>query len=193
MNILASGHKISFIGDTSVGKTSIITRFCTSEFDNHTLPTIGVSNHQISIPVGEQKVYLNIWDTAGQERFRSLVPIYLRDAICVVLVFDISQQQSYDGLDTWYDKVRDDIGHKIPIVVAANKCDLDKAVSIQECKAWCEQKGCQVYFTSASTGENINELFNGIAGIVSSPNQMQEDGAAAGPTLLERSKHKKCC
>ena len=194
MNLLSSGHKISFVGDSNVGKTSIITRFCSKEFDATTNPTIGVSNHQISIPVGDQKVYLNIWDTAGQERFRALVPIYTRDANCIVLVFDLSQRRSFEGLDVWFQKLRDEIGHKIPIVVAANKCDLERAVTVQECKGWCEQRDISVFFTSAATGENIDDMFVGIANIVSSTKHMQEDNEAGTARLAgPQDSQGRCC
>ena len=183
MNLLSSGHKISFVGDSNVGKTSIITRVCSGEFDETTNPTIGVSNHQISIPVGDQKVYLNIWDTAGQERFRALVPIYTRDANCIVLVFDLSQRKSFEGLNVWYQKLRDEVGHKIPIVVAANKSDLEHAVSVAECKGWCDQHEVSIFFTSAATGENINDMFCGIADLVTSTKSLQEDSGAGSAQL----------
>lgn len=186
---LSSGYKISFIGDSNVGKTSIITRCNSTTFDQVTTPTVGVSNTQALIKLDNQKVSLNIWDTAGQERFRSLVPVYLHDAKCVVIVFDISQRSSFESLDSWLQKIHDVVDGKTQIVVCANKCDLEKEVSISECKKWCEDNECEFYMTSAATGENISDLFKGIAQLVTAPKMIP-----AYPTSnLEPSQEKKCC
>lgn len=187
---LSSGYKVSFVGDSNVGKTSIITRCNSTTFDQVTTPTVGVSNTQALIKIDEKKVSLNIWDTAGQERFRSLVPVYLHDAKCVVLVFDISQRASFESLDSWLQKIRDETDSRTQIVVCANKCDLEKDVTIPECKKWCEDNECEFYVTSAATGENINELFQGIAILVTAPKQVP-----SYPTSnLELSNdRKKCC
>ncbi|OHT09277.1 Ras-related protein RABH1b [Tritrichomonas foetus] len=166
---LNSGYKVSFVGDSNVGKTSIITRLQCSEFDPVTTPTVGVSNTQVPIKLNDEKIWLNIWDTAGQERFRSLVPVYTHGANCVVIVFDVSQRTSFESLDSWIQKIHDETDNRTPIVVCANKCDLSKEVSVQECKKWCDENDCELYITSAATGENITELFMGIAQLVSAP------------------------
>lgn len=192
MTLLTAGHKVSFVGDSNVGKTSIITRFYTSDFDPTTMPTIGVSNNQVAIPLGDKKIHLNIWDTAGQERFRSLVPIYTRDANCIVVVFDMSQKESFDSLNQWLENVRDEVGYKVPVVVVGNKSDLEPSVSIAECKRWCDERGLQVFFTSASTGSNINELFIGIAQIVSRNKDMEAENPGVH-RLVRSNQSKSCC
>lgn len=166
---LSTGYKVSFVGDSNVGKTSIITRLCTSVFDPLTAPTVGVSNTQVPITVDEHKVWLNIWDTAGQERFRSLVPVYTHGACCVVIVFDISQRSTFDHLDEWLRKVRDETDDQTPIVICANKHDLELQVTVQECKKWTTEMGCELFVTSAATGEHIMDMFNAIARIVREP------------------------
>lgn len=186
---LSSGYKISFVGDSNVGKTSIITRSNSTTFDQVTTPTVGVSNTQVVIKLNEKKVSLNIWDTAGQERFRSLVPVYLHDAKCVVLVFDISQRSSFESLESWLQEIHNEADSKTQIVVCANKCDLEKDVSVSECKKWCEDNDCEFYMTSAATGEGINDMFIGIAQLVTEPKLIPIYPAPS----LEPSQGKKCC
>lgn len=187
---LSSGYKISFVGDSNVGKTSIITRCNSTTFDQVTTPTVGVSNTQALIKLDNKKISLNIWDTAGQERFRSLVPVYLHDAKCVVIVFDISQRSSFQSLDSWMQEINNEISTKPPIVVCANKCDLEKEVPIPEIKKWCEVNGCECYMTSAATGENISDLFKGIAQLVTNPKLVPSYPTA---NLEEPSEKKNCC
>ena len=156
--------KISFIGDANVGKTSIVMRYVRNVFGDKLLPTIGVSNIDTSVEVTNGEIIdLNIWDTAGQERFRSLVPIYLKGASLIVLVFDISDISSYQNINHWLDLVNNLADEKCPILIVANKVDLEPAISLEEIKKFSTDIGKQIHFVSAKSDINIKDLFVEIA------------------------------
>lgn len=92
-------YKLVFLGDISVGKTSIISRFMYDSYDNNYQPTIGIDFLLKTIFIGDRSLRLQIWDTAGQERFRSLIPNYIRDASIAILVFDLSNRHSFLNID----------------------------------------------------------------------------------------------
>ena len=106
-----------FIGDQSVGKTSIISRFMYDQFDNHYASTIGIDFVSKSVPVDNGTVRLQLWDTAGQERFRSLIPSYIRDSQVAVIVFDITSRESFDSTTKWIQDVRAQRGSDVIIVL----------------------------------------------------------------------------
>jgi small GTP-binding protein len=151
--------KVAFLGDATVGKTSLLVRYTTHEFSSFSIPTVGASNLQISISHGSQQFAVNIWDTAGQERFRSLVPLYARDADLIVLLFSIASAESFTGLDEWFDIIRTKVTVKCPIILCGSKVDLRWEVDRQAVTQWANQHKCPYMFTSAQTGENVNELF----------------------------------
>jgi small GTP-binding protein len=154
-----STFKIVFLGDATVGKTSLIVRYTTREFSSFAIPTVGASNAQVSISHGSQQFSVNVWDTAGQERFRSLVPLYSRDADVIVLVFSIASAESFTGLEEWFDNLRNKLEVTCPIIVCGSKVDLRWEVDRHAVTGWAEAHKCPFMFTSAQTGENVNELF----------------------------------
>ena len=155
-------YKVSFIGDANVGKTSIVTRYVRETFGEQILPTVGVSNIDTSVQIEDKQINLNIWDTAGQERFRSLVPIYLKGAHLVVLVFDISEESTFSGLPEWQSLIADLIDEKVPVILVANKMDLEQKVPISEIKKYANENLLPIIFVSAKTGLNVKVLFNEI-------------------------------
>jgi small GTP-binding protein len=149
-------YKVPFIGDSHVGKTSLITRFTTNQFFSHPVSTIGISNVQILLSGQTLEFTVNIWDTAGQERFRSIVPLYARGADLVVLVFAVDCPKPLPILDEWYGQLRNG---KCPIILCGNKSDLQWQVEVHEIREWAKERNCKVIFTSAQTGNNVKELF----------------------------------
>merc|ERR1719311_1592806 len=127
-------YKLVFIGDQAVGKTSIISRFMYDTFDNHYASTIGIDFVSKSVPVDNGTVRLQLWDTAGQERFRSLIPSYIRDSQVAVVVFDITNRESFLSTTKWIQDVRAQRGNDVIIVLVGNKTDLaaQRAVTTAE-------------------------------------------------------------
>uniref|UniRef100_A0A1I8A2N0 GTP-binding protein n=1 Tax=Steinernema glaseri TaxID=37863 RepID=A0A1I8A2N0_9BILA len=150
--------KIVMVGSAGVGKTSILLRHDGQGFVTKISPTVGGSFITSRTKCEDREVELMIWDTAGQERFQSLVPLYLRNAVAAVLVFDLTNRSSFHDLSFWMEEVRrQTLGQEIPFFVLANKCDLteDIAVTEHEINAFCEKFSVPFHFTSALSGKGI--------------------------------------
>lgn len=194
-------YKVVFLGKQSVGKTSLITRFMYDSFDNTYQATIGIDFLSKTMYLEDRTVRLQLWDTAGQERFRSLIPSYIRDSTVAVVVYDITNVNSFEQVTRWIEDVRAERGNDVIIVLVGNKTDLaDKRhVSIDEGEKKAQELGVSLFIeTSAKAGYNVKQLFRRIAaalpGIDSNdeksqnkmievnlqqPNKEEEDGATS--------------
>merc|ERR1712130_788840 len=150
--------KLVFLGDQSVGKTSLITRFMYDSFDNTYQATIGIDFLSKTMYLEDRTVRLQLWDTAGQERFRSLIPSYIRDSSVAVVVYDVSNRQSFVNTARWIEEVRTERGRDVIIVLVGNKTDLvdKRQVSIEEGDAKAREFSVMFIETSAKAGFNIN-------------------------------------
>ncbi|KAL1507842.1 hypothetical protein AB1Y20_007450 [Prymnesium parvum] len=158
-------YKLVFIGDQSVGKTSIISSFMYDTFDAHYASTIGIDFVSKSVPVDDGTVRLQLWDTAGQERFRSLIPSYIRDSHVAVVVFDITNRESFASTAKWIADVRAQRGNDVVIVLVGNKTDLaaQRQVTSAEIEACANEQDIMFIETSAKEGFNIKLLFRRLA------------------------------
>jgi len=158
-------YKLVFIGDQSVGKTSIISSFMYDTFDAHYASTIGIDFVSKSVPVDDGTVRLQLWDTAGQERFRSLIPSYIRDSHVAVVVFDITNRETFDSTAKWIADVRAQRGSDVVIVLVGNKTDLSSSrqVTSAEIEACANEQDIMFIETSAKEGFNIKLLFRRLA------------------------------
>jgi small GTP-binding protein len=156
--------KVVFVGNSSVGKTSIIMRYCDQSFYDDRPPTIGSAFVTREVTSEYGPASLQIWDTAGQERYRSLVPMYARGAAIAVVVFDLTNHESFDDIGMWMDQVTSEASHACTIVVAANKSDLTAAIEISEIDKWAKDLGLEVVYVSAKRGDNVNLLFDVVIG-----------------------------
>ncbi|KAG9132535.1 hypothetical protein Leryth_008448 [Lithospermum erythrorhizon] len=150
-------YKLVFLGDQSVGKTSIITRFMYDKFDNTYQATIGIDFLSKTMYLEDRTVRLQLWDTAGQERFRSLIPSYIRDSSVAVIVFDVASRQTFLNTSKWIEEVRTERGSDVIIVLVGNKTDLveKRQVSIEEGEAKARDFNVMFIETSAKAGFNI--------------------------------------
>jgi len=158
--------KVVLIGAPSVGKTSILERFVTDQYTEDYKATIGADFRTKDIRINGQTVLLQIWDTAGQERFRALAAPFYRGADICVLVFDVTDSQSFEAVDQWRDEFlhHADIEEQgtFPFLLLGNKSDLGGGIGKAEVNRWLEQRGYKnmVYLeTSAATNQNITEAF----------------------------------
>lgn len=158
-------YKLVFLGDQSVGKTSIITRFMYDKFDNTYQATIGIDFLSKTMYLEDRTVRLQLWDTAGQERFRSLIPSYIRDSSVAVVVYDVANRASFLNTARWIEEVRSERGNDVIIMLVGNKTDLvdRRQVSIEEGDAKAREFGVMFIETSAKAGFNIKALFRKIA------------------------------
>ncbi|VVU95588.1 Ras family [seawater metagenome] len=163
--VISKKIKVTFVGDTAVGKTSIIEKYILGRFDEFKEATIGAAYSCKNVLLETQNVKLEIWDTAGQERFRSLVPMYYRQADVIVLVYSITNLISYESIDFWLDEIYKTIGNEnYSIFIVGNKCDLPKKfnnnyiIDIIRDKLGENIKIIHI-LTSSKTGKNIDLLF----------------------------------
>jgi Ras-related protein Rab-6A len=154
-----SKHKIVLLGDSSVGKTSIVNQYVFNSCSPSYQATIGVDFFSRDVAIGEGTVRLQIWDTAGQEKFRSLVPAYVRDSTVALLVYDIAARETFDALHTWYQMILNETNSSI--IVIGNKIDLEteRQVSREEGEKYAKQIGAEFIETSARTAVNITDMF----------------------------------
>lgn len=134
-------------------------------FDTNYQATIGIDFLSKTLYLDDRTVRLQLWDTAGQERFRSLIPNYIRDSSIAVIVFDITNKQTFINCDKWVEDVKNERGNEAVVVLVGNKIDKaeERAVSIDEAEA--KAKGFEAIYieTSAKTGDNVKQLFKQIA------------------------------
>ncbi|KAM6445290.1 ras-related protein Rab-31 isoform 2-T2 [Rhynochetos jubatus] len=156
--------KVCLLGDTGVGKSSIVCRFVQDHFDHNISPTIGASFMTKTVPCGNELHKFLIWDTAGQERFHSLAPMYYRGSAAAVIVYDITKQDSFHTLKKWVKELKEHGPENIVMAIAGNKCDLSdiREVPMKDAKEYAESIGAIVVETSAKNAVNIEELFQGI-------------------------------
>ncbi|KAL6719150.1 GTPase Ryh1 [Lecanora helva] len=176
--------KLVFLGEQSVGKTSLITRFMYDSFDNMYQATIGIDFLSKTMYLEDRTVRLQLWDTAGQERFRSLIPSYIRDSSVAVVVYDISNLKSFHNTRKWVDDVRGERGQDVIIVLVGNKTDLGdkREVSSQMGEEEARKSGAIFMETSAKVGANVKALFRRIAQAL--PGMEGEGGGVEGQSQM---------
>ena len=157
-------YKITTIGDSGVGKTSIINRIYFGTFNEMASPTIGVAYVKTNVQLTSGSVTLNLWDTAGQERFSNLQPIYLRGSNLVLIVFDLTASNSLDIVKKLKSTVDQSIPSEVPIFVVGNKLDMAPS-SGMDVYSWCSVNNLKYFTVSARTGQNIDDLLQEIATI----------------------------
>jgi small GTP-binding protein len=155
--------KVIAVGDGAVGKTSITLRFSTGTFRDSYIMTIGVdfAVKTIEVPTkeGTSKVKLQIWDTGGQERFSYVRPLYYKGAMGGIVVYDVTQSESFDNIPKWFNEVKSNRG-SIPLLLVGNKVDLpDRKVSAEQGTSIAKKYGVKYFEVSAKTGESIERLF----------------------------------
>ncbi|NWR71219.1 RAB21 protein, partial [Centropus bengalensis] len=161
----AGGRSFSFkvvlLGEGCVGKTSLVLRYCENKFNDKHITTLQASFLTKKLNIGGKRVNLAIWDTAGQERFHALGPIYYRDSNGAILVYDITDEDSFQKVKNWVKELRKMLGNEICLCIVGNKIDLEKErhVSVQEAETYAESVGAKHYHTSAKQNKGIEELF----------------------------------
>mmetsp|Transcript_826 Transcript_826/g.1279 ORF Transcript_826/g.1279 Transcript_826/m.1279 type:complete len:248 (-) Transcript_826:298-1041(-) len=179
-------YKLVFLGDQSVGKTSIITRFMYDNFDRHYQATIGIDFLSKTMYLEDRTVRLQLWDTAGQERFRSLIPSYIRDSSVAVVVYDVVNRASFLNTSKWVEDVRAERGNDVVICLVGNKTDMGndkRQVSTEEGEEKATKDGLLFMECSAKAGYNVKSLFRKLAtSLPGSPDAANGATAGAGVT-----------
>jgi small GTP-binding protein len=164
--VLVRAEKIVLIGAASSGKTSLVNRFAHDRFQPNSEATIGAAFISKTVTVGNSDIKLEIWDTGGTEKYKSLAPMYYRDARAAVIVFDVTNEQSFTEAAEWLSEFRERGQPSAIVVAAANKIDLEaqRRVSTNVANDFAFQSQLDfIKETSALSGQGVKELFNDLA------------------------------
>ncbi|SCU88320.1 LANO_0D01750g1_1 [Lachancea nothofagi CBS 11611] len=153
--------KIVLIGDSGVGKSNLLSRFTTNEFNMESKSTIGVEFATRTIEVEGKKIKAQIWDTAGQERYRAITSAYYRGAVGALIVYDISKSNSYENCNHWLTELRENADENVAVGLIGNKSDLAhlRAVPTDEAKNFAQENQLLFTETSALNSENVDQAF----------------------------------
>ena len=176
-------YKLIIIGASGVGKSAILRRLVEDTFTDECQSTIGVDFDSKVLMVGDKRVKLQIWDTAGQERFRSIAKSYYRNAVGVILVYDITDRKSFEELSQWLTEVHSLCEANAVVELIGNKTDLagKRVVSESEALDFCERHQLEYIETSAKGGDNVRESFVRMAA------KIMERGLKSSTPALDKS------
>jgi Ras-related protein Rab-7A len=173
--------KILVVGDSGAGKTCIVNRYSKGSYRVDTKATVGTDFTLKTIEVDKRSVTLQIWDTAGQERYRTMTTVFYRGAQAGVIVFDLTNRQSFVNLTSWLNTMKTEISDnsnaRIPFVIVGNKVDVEeREVKRDEAEKFCKSNGDLPYFeTSARSNVNLDETFEEVAReVIKSENEMSQ-------------------
>jgi Ras-related protein Rab-11A len=192
--------RIVTIGDSSVGKTSLLNHLTHSGFDPELKATVAAEFIHLVRTIESETFEMQIWDTAGAERYRALAPIYYRKAVAALVVFDLTNKATFDNLSRWISSYLAIADKQSPIFVLGNKVDLRPELAVSEVNAqeWAEANNYIYFSTSAKDGIGINEAINDLAtrlhaNKVKLPDQQQIDPIRNEPITLQQEEHQREC
>ncbi|XP_076449390.1 ras-related protein Rab-22A-like [Babylonia areolata] len=193
--------KVCLLGDSGVGKSSIVMRFVTGTYRPALESTIGASFMSKSLVVDGTGYRFQIWDTAGQEKFRSLAPMYYRGAAAAVIVYDVTRPTTFKAVKAWIQELRSFGPRDIVIAIAGNKCDLEELREVTEKDAQEYASSINAIFgeTSAMTAVNVEEMFTALARQLPPEEELPSAGSVvnlrnqSGGSRQEAGKRRSCC
>ena len=186
--------KIMVLGESMVGKTSLITRYTNDKFGGRYLCTVGIDFQKKKIEKNGKRVLLQIWDTAGQERFRNVTKNYFQASQGFVLAYDINNKESFEKVQYWVEEIKSNAEEKIKCILIGTKCDLDKReVSEEEGQNLGQKYSYKFLETSAKENININETFETLVSEIM--DNFKENGRQSLTLSTNKlgKKKKKCC
>lgn len=153
--------KVVLLGEGCVGKTSVVLRYVEDKFNEKHITTLQASFLNKKLNIAGKRVNLSIWDTAGQERFHALGPIYYRMSNGAILVYDITDEDSFQKVKNWVKELKKMLGSDICLIIAGNKIDLEKqrTVPIEAAEEYARSVGAKHFNTSAKLNRGIEEMF----------------------------------
>ena len=195
--------KLLLLGDSSVGKTSILLKYISNKFDESSISTVGVDYMDKIIDYNKFKIKLQIWDTSGEEKFRTITKNFYRNADGLLVVFDLTKKESYDHIKSWINEAKEN-NDKLKTILIGNKLDLkdERIVTIDVAKQFAEKNNLKYIETSAKDGTNINESFQAIIDLLFDGKSSEEilheftkqdSSLSVVDDSMEVKKKKSCC
>ena len=206
--------KYIIIGDASVGKSNILLKYAHNQFKAEYQLKIGVEFGAKNIKIKDKIYRIQIWDTAGQENFRSITRAYYKNSVCALVVYDITNRQSFENVKAWIEDCKSQSPSTILMALVGNKIDLDssRAVSTEEGEDFANMNGMPFFETSAKSGENIDSIFTNTAteichkieegcydvtndscGIKVGINESRKTVSGMMTNVIQKDEGKKCC
>ena len=186
--------KLLTLGNSMVGKSSLIARFIENKFFNSYISTIGIDFFKKKVEIGDNEIDLQIYDSAGQEKYKSISKQYYHNSEGILLVFDLTSQESFVALDDWIEDL-EKVEKDLPIILVGNKSDLDgRDVSEEEINKIIHDKKFEYFETSALNGSNVNEAFLKLTELVIKHKKSRRN-TRKGMSIhvLNNPNNKKCC
>jgi small GTP-binding protein len=183
--------RVVLCGDASVGKSSIIRRFTTGQFENDISETVAGAFHSAVVRSNQETIALELWDTAGSERYHSVIPTFFKAAAAVVIVYDVTIASTFESVNFWFDFARTNAPLSVPLFLVGNKIDLadQRKVSFARARGFAKTKDIQEFMeTSAKTGQFITTLFALLTAVP--PNDITHTPGNGTVISLER---RECC
>ena len=194
--------KVLLLGNSDVGKSSLILRYVDQTWSDSFVPTIGVDFKVKSLVIDNKKIKMQIWDTAGQERFRNVISSYFRGSHGIFVIYDITNRDSFKNLENWLLEIEKNSNQNVLKILVGNKKDLeeDREIKTEEGQSFADRNGMQFMETSAKMNINVNETFEALAKLmikfnsenkpVANKNDTKKLNVASGKDLSTK---KKCC
>ena len=153
--------KYIIIGDSSVGKSNLLLRYAHDKFNEDYQATIGVEFGAKNVEIKNKTFRIQIWDTAGQENFRSITRAYYKNSVCAIIVYDITNKESFNNIQNWIEDCKNQCPKTIFFVLVGNKNDLEneRRVSFDEGKKFADSNNILFFESSAKTGNNVEDIF----------------------------------
>jgi len=165
----ARSIKLVVIGDGAIGKTCLLIVYANDRFPEEYVPTV-FDNYVVSLKAGAESIDLALWDTAGQERFRTITTAYYRGAMGILLVYDVTDERSFNNIRTWFSNVEQHATEGVNKILIGNKCDWEekRAVSTEQGQALADELGIPFLEVSAKSNINVDKAFYSLAGDIKS-------------------------
>ena len=193
-------YKVLLLGDSTVGKTCFLLRYCDKTFQDAHLSTIGLDYRVKTMTLKNKKnIKLQIWDTAGQDRFRAITKNYYKGANGIILIYDVTNLQTYENVKNWITQIREETNPNVVIYLAGNKIDIpaeERVVKTEEGKEIADEYKLQFKETSAKDGINVNEVFQELVEKIDEVNSKLEVSKPEPKNILYspgKKKKSSCC
>jgi len=192
--------KLLLIGDSGVGKSCLLLRFSDDSFTTSFITTIGIDFKIKTIELDGKRIKLQIWDTAGQERFRTITTAYYRGAMGILLVYDVTDEQSFQNIRNWIRNIEQHASDNVDKILVGNKCDMisEKVVETSRGQALADEYSIKFFETSAKSNINVVESFTAIATdikkrLMDTPNDTKKEQPGIKLTQDNNKKPGGCC